>query len=656
MNTPSAPPSGKAGASETRVALRRSVTRSARAALLCATTVLLSPAEEARAVPAQGGLETIADASLEELLNMRVTTVSKLPEEVRRAPAAVYVLTSEDIRRSGATSIPEVLRLVPGVNVAHVDANKWAVSIRGFNGRTANKLLVMIDGRSLYDPLFSGTLWETKNLMLEDIERVEVVRGPGGSTWGANAVNGVINIITKHSRETQGALVSAGGGTEERGFGDARYGGKLSESAFYRVYGRYAAKDEGYLPDGVSDDSYRGQGGFRFDKAVTDSSSYWLQGNIYDGSHDGAVPFNDVEGQGHSLQGQYDIDYGSAGHLALNGYYDHTDFSTPLLGEKRNTGEVNLQYTISPLDRFTVLSGLQYRLTADNIRNSSVLAVDPTERTDSLGSAMLQGRYNLIDDVLEMRTGLKLEYNDYSRYEFEPDAGLSWSINPDNTVWVSVSRAVRTPSRLENDFLIVVPDTGQTFVANRALNSENLLAYEAGYRAVPVEKLLLDFTVFYNEYEQLAIAEGNTLSNAAHGHTYGAELAATWLAASGWQLTFGYSSLKLDLSLDPESTADPSQVTALEGNSPENQVFLTSRLDFAQSWELDTTLRYVAHLSFPRVSSYVVADARIGYRVADNLRLDLIGQNLFRGHHYEQGDANASEIQQGVYGRVTWTF
>ncbi len=602
--------------------------------------------------------EQIRDAEIEDLLNMQVTSVSNAPENLRTSSAAVSVITSEDIRRSGVTSVMEALRGVPGVNVARQEQNKWAISIRGFNHRTSNKLLVLIDGRSIYDPLFSGTFWEVRDVFLEDVERIEVVRGPGGSTWGANAVNGVISIITKHAADTQGSLVSAGGGTEERVLGSVRHGGKISEDTFYRIYSRYVNRDNGYLAEGASDDSYNGQAGFRVDSRLGKDETLNLQGQIFQGDNEGVVgDFNTLHGEGGSVQGRWERRLSESSVFSTDGYYDHFDFDSGILGERRETGEVNIKEEHTFSDRFSSITALQYRYTTDQTFPSQIFSVDPDERNDHLYGGSFSGKYRAIKDVLDLHAGVKIQHNDYSGVEVQPDAGFAWTVNAKHTLWGSVSRAVRTPSRLENDFAFTLPETGQVVLrGNSDIEAENLLSYQLGHHFLLREDMLLSTTAFFNVYEDLLLGEGTTINNTGHGDTYGAELAATWSATSWWELRGAYSYLKVALSPDSDSTADPSVFLLEEGSAPQHQAVLTSRIDLPAGFELDGMLRYVDRLYSPDVASYVVADLRLGYRVSENLELSVVGQNLFDDHHFEQGGPEASQVQQGVYGKAVLTF
>jgi iron complex outermembrane receptor protein len=610
----------------------------------------------------------IANASLEQLLDLKVTTVSKTPEEVRRAPAAVTVLTSEDIRRSGARNIPDLLRFVPGVQVASFDNNKWAVSIRGFNDRSANKLLVMIDGRSIYNPLFSGTLWETKDIMIDDIERIEVVRGPGGSAWGSNAVNGVINIITKNAKDTQGGTVVAGGGTEERAFTDARYGLKVSENGYLKVFGKYDNKDQGFLSqDNATDDSYHGMGGFRYDNKQKDDT-FMLSGSYEGGDHNGIqdIANNRRDSVGNDstdsvLNGRWERKLSDTSSLTVNGYYTRADINSIFLSEKRHTGEFNIQHSFEPIEWLQLTNGIQYRRTSDNVTNSDVITLDPSSRSDNLVSFFTEEKASLIPNELDFKFGARLEHNSYIDYELEPSAALSWTPTEEQTVWGSVARAVRTPSRIENDFIITIPTadpaaSGTVLTGNRSLNSEDLVAYELGYRRTLSKAVYLDVATFYNDYNNLVILDGTTIRNSAKGDTYGFELAPVWQPSKDLKFSLGYSLLEMNLETKPGSLANPeTTIDVIERRDPHNQVFFRSNINLSSKWQADLGLRYVD--SVRDVSAYVVGDARLAWRATNSLELAIIGQNLGRGHHFEQRElSGASQVQQGVYGQLKWNF
>ncbi len=597
----------------------------------------------------------IATTDIETLLNMRITTASKASDSLQRTPAAVYVLTNEAIRRSGATSIPEALRYVPGVQVARTASNKWSVSIRGFNSGGSNKLLVMIDGRSIYDPLFSSVFWESKDVMLEDVERIEVIRGPGGSTWGANAVNGVINIITKNAKDTQGGLLSGGGGTEEKLLGSFRYGGKISEESHYRVFGKHNTRDEGHLDEGASDDAAQGRGGFRVDGGNEDAGNYMLQGEYYNGEYDGAMPTGDIDGQGGHFLGRWNKELSSESEVTAQAFYDNFDLDALVLGENREIGDVELHYQYQPTDTYRLITGVNYRHTNDFIRGSPSAALKPESRSDNLGGFFFDNKLELSETV-ELSFGSKYEYNNYTGSEVQPSAGLSWTFEDSHTLWTSVSRAVRTPSRLEEDLFVPLPN-GQTAVGNRSMDSETLIAYEVGYRGQVTDKLFAAVTGFYNDYDELLTLEGGiTPGNGATGEGTGGEAWLRWSALENLSFTGSYSYIDLDAELKPGSTADPvATIDSIQGATPRTQASLWASLNLGGGVEIDLGVRYVDKLQAPSVSSYTVADVRLGYKPSEDLELAVVGQNLFEDHHFE-GGLGSSQVEQGVYGLATWRF
>lgn len=630
--------------------------------LIAALAVFLLPISTpvlSQESPSLAGLDIdITRLSIEELLNVKITTVSKKAGQITHAPAAVYVLTSEDIKHSGVTSIPEALRLVPGVNVARMDANKWAVSIRGFNDNTANKLLVLIDGRSIYDLLFAGVLWESKDIMLENVERIEVVRGPGGALWGANAVNGVINIITKNAAETQGGLVTAGGGTEERRFVNFRYGYELAKNHHIRFYGKAFERDEGFLTGGADDDSRMGQVGFRYDGGFGASDRLTVRGDFYDGEY--GYPDEAIrrarESSGQSLLGRWSrlLDEGAG--LSLQFSYTNTELDDPRLGEVRDTYDFEFQHELAKAGAHHFIWGATYRRTRDDMRSSPQLSVLPETRTDDVAGLFFQDEIELSPDKLHLTVGAKYESNDYTGSEFQPNIRLSWQINNTDILWMAVSRAVRTPSRLEDDFVIQLPN-GSIFAGNQSMDSEELVAYEVGTRFSVSKELYLDIAAFYNQYDRLRSTEGLTLGNKMAGDTRGLEVAAVYMPVPSWKISAGYSYLDMDLTLDDDSLDDPqTAVTEIEGQSPEHQAFVRLGTRLFERYDFDLDIRYVDELPTGNIPSYTVADIRLATMLNENLELALVGRNLFEDHHFEWGDDQTSQVEDSVYVKLLYRF
>jgi iron complex outermembrane receptor protein len=662
-------------------------------AVLTATCALaddtnLMTQAKAEGAPAQRDLTEIP---IEDLAKIRVTLVSKKEEALSESPAAISVLTQEDIRRSGATSIPEALRLVPGLDVAQLDAHNWAISARGFNDVFADKLLVMQDGRSLYTPLFSGVFWDVQDTYMDDIDRIEVVRGPGASLWGANAVNGVINIITKSAKDTQGWLVNGGGGTEEREFGGARFGGKVGEDVYFRVYGKYFDREDFDTPGGGdAEDSWQmGQGGFRVDWDASAQDQFTLQGDIYGGrenqtygTYNPANPLapsllvSNVErvGGGNML-GKWAHAFSDTSDLKLQMYYDRTDRDEAIFKESRDTYDIDAQHHFALGERNDFVWGAGYRLSADRIGNTPTVSFNPNEREQQLVSAFAQDEITLVERKLRLTVGAKVEHNDYTGFNFQPSGRLLWTPNAWHTVWGSISRAVRTPSQAEEEVRInqVLPSGAVAqFNGDRGYGSETLTAYELGYRVQMLTNLSVDLASFYNDYRDLrSIEPGATpppppppfiiplfTANNLHGDTYGLEASATWQVAEWWRLQPAYTLLKMQLyadagSLDTTSTADA-------GKSPQQQFSLRSGMDLPWHTTLDCTLRYVDELPALNIPSYVTMDARLSWRVNKNLELSAVGQNLFSGRHAEFTpsfiNTQVTEVPRSGYVKVTWRF
>lgn len=601
----------------------------------------------------------ITHTDIEDLLKITVTSVSRIEQSAWAAPAAVFVLTNEDIKRSGATTIPDALRMVPGIQVARISADKWAVSARGFNSGSANKLQVLIDGRSVYDLLYSGVLWENKDVMFEDVDRIEVIRGPAGTIWGANAVNGVINIVTKSAKDTQGSLVTAGGGTEELGFGSARYGTEIGQDRYMRIYAKGNGRGSGYAKGGANDESQLGQAGFRIDGQESKNDKLTVQGDYFTAEQgiagSGFSPHQFSSGG--NLLLNWEHKYSSGSSLNVLTYLDHSEIDNPALGEVRNTGYAKLEYLFAPFSGHHVVTGFDYRHSPDSIRNTARLSLEPQTRSDNRVSGFIEDTIDLAPDTLFLILGSKFEENNYTGFEYQPTARLSWSIDEKNLLWLGVSRAVRVPSRLENDLNVEIAP-GSIFRGNRAQWSEVVVAYELGYRVQPMQSFFLDLTTFYNNYDRLITVEGLTIGNKGSAKAYGAESAMMWQALDDWQVKVAYTFFTLDMGLDEDSVSPrASTLSNAEGSSPDNGLNIQSRYTINSQWSFDLGIRYVDSIRSARVGSYIVGDARIGYHADKNLELELVGQNLFENQHYEFGPgASSTEVQQGVYGKATWRF
>ena len=680
---------------------KRVLSRTA-ATTLAAISILIASSQ-----PCWAARPNVTALSLEELLSVEITSVSKKAEKASDAAAAVFVVTQEDIKRSGATSIPEVLRMVPGLQVAQIDANKWAVSSRGFNGFSSNKLLVLMDGRTVYNPLFSGVLWNAQDTMLDDIERIEVIRGPGASLWGANAVNGVINIISKHSVDTQGGLLTAGTGSEEKGFGAARYGAKVNDHTTYRVYGKnfYRGDLESANGSKANDDWHQARGGFRLDSAAPDSPySFTIQGDGYNGNADAttnipttSLPYttninNPSNIRGGNFLTRLTRKEKDNSEMSLQAYYDLARSNDRLLGDERGTADIEFQHRFQATAKQELTWGLGYRYSHDVLENSPTFSFDPASRTDMLLSGFVQDEITLVDDLLRLTLGSKFEHNDYTGYEVQPNARLLYTPHKHHTFWAAVSQAVRTPSQAEHNIRIssaIVPNAAlpaplsllppglAEFVinGNEEYRSEKLIAYEIGYRTQVHEKLAFDATAFLNDYSRLRttppsaipfIMTGNPAlpyqlnyeaGNTMEGNAYGFELVADAKPLDWWRLQLAYTFLRLDLHETGQGLLASEDA---EGESPRNQISLRSMMNLCSSVTFDTWLRYVDNLPTYGIDSYVALDARVGWQINPALELSLVGRNLLDNAQPEFGSLYIniipSEIERSVYAQVRMTF
>ena len=596
--------------------------------------------------------------SLEALMNQDVAVVTRRPEKLLESPSAVQVITGEDIHRSGATSLPEALRLASNLEVAQVNSHDWAISARGFNNTLANKLLVMIDGRSVYTPLDAGVFWDAQSVLLSDIDRIEVVSGPGGTLWGANAVNGVINIVTKSARDTQGMLVEGGGGSFLQDFGAVRYGGSNGTNLFYRVYAQRSDRDAALLPSGkTAPDSWdMSQGGFRLDWYPTEENILTVSADSYAGSENTTPGNTFLDGQ--NLLGRFTHTFSDTSDLSIQAYFDRTwrDISQSF-AEDLKTYDFDFQFRFGLGSRQSITWGAGYRLMQDEVHNTAALAFVPPNRNMQLFSGFIQDEITLIPEHFKLTLGTKLEHNDFSGFEAQPSARLAWTPTDRHTLWAAVSRAVRSPSRIDSDF--EVPGTPPfVLVGDKNFQSETVLAYEAGYRLRPVDRATLSLATFYNDYNNLrsldALSPTNfIIGNAFNGQTWGVELSSTYQAADWWRLRAGYTYLHKDL-WPASAKAAPS---SREGNDPEHQAMLQSILNLPAHFQLDLTGRYIDSLQNPHVPGYVSFDVRLAWWWKNNLEISIVGQNLWDNQHPEFGAAaTRQEIPRSVFGKVAWWF
>lgn len=637
--------------------------------------------------------EQLLNLSLEQLSNIEVTSVSKKPEKVSEAAAAIFVIGQDDIARSGMTSIPELLRMVPGLSVAQSGAHTWAISARGFTGQFSNKLLVLIDGRTVYSPLYSGVYWDVQDTPLQDIERIEVIRGPGASLWGANAVNGVINIITKKAQDTQGGMLSQTVGNVDRSLTTVRYGGKIGEHAHARVYAKYDERDEFRTTSdtGAQDMWNKAQGGFRIDHDEVEGVSWTLQGDVYRSGQDYPLnipsltspfsrpAFESEVAQGGNVLARINQKISDESIWTLQMYFDNQQRQNQFFDDHRSTIDLELQHNWQPHEDHSLVWGMGYRLIFDHIEGTQFVNFSPEDRSYGLFNAFLQDEIQLIDDTLKLTLGSKFEHNDFTGIEIQPSARLTWLVDDRQTLWASASRAVRTPNRFSDDGAYVVQTTslgGGNFgflqqEGNRRFESEELHAFELGYRVQAKKNLSFDIATFYNHYlEVVANSVGTatqtsfeggtpyfvvpiTPTNANRAKSHGVELAAQWEPFSNWRLngTYTYLSFK-------RKTPEPAGF-ALVNNAPTHQASLRSTVLLDHGVSMSNSVYYVDQIASRNIDSNIRFDTRLAWQVLPSVELSIVGQNLLDESHPEFGaflPRNPSEVPRSFYGNVTWTF
>ena len=665
----------------------KTATLRTQALLASCCALALGPVARAANSPAPSAF----DLSIEELGQIQVTTASRRPESLEVTPAAVYVITAEEIRRSGVTTIPDALRLAPNVEVARNNSHQWTISIRGFSNDLSNKLLVLIDGRSVYSPLYAGVFWDVQDVLLADVERIEVVAGPGGAVWGANAVNGVINIITHSAPDRQGLYAEAGGGNYEQAFGAVRYGWKASDKLWASAFVKSFERDSTKTAAGADghDDWHLSHGGFALTWQPDAGDRVNVRADLYDGDESvltrsnftlGTLPATNIPGNvplsGNSVTANWlhTLDAGASWRLQL--YYDHTDRQIPgSFNEARSTYNVAFLHDLAAIGRHDLQWGVEFRSTGDDLGNTQFSSFIPPTRTDQTLSAFAQDRIELTKNRTYLTLGAKFEHNDYTGYENEPNIRFTWQPGGGRqTLWAAASEAVRIPARLNTDLHlyapIAVPGAPPIYInVNGDPNflSETLEAYEVGYRVPFSDKLSLDVAAFDNYYDHLQTNEANgpatvvpgpppyiiipaIQGNGMKGDNHGGSFALNWQPLTHWRLEFHGSFLHMDLEPKPGSTDVNSP--KISGNSPRAMYSVLSFLELGKGFTLYTGLRHVDKLTALNVPAYDALDVNIAWRPNDRLRLSLTAQSLNDAEHVEFG--NGTVVERSVFGRFEW--
>jgi iron complex outermembrane recepter protein len=636
----------------------------------------------------------LTQVSIENLMDLEVISVSKKEQRLSSAGAAIYVITQEDIRRSTANSIPDLLRMVPGVDVAQLDANIWVISIRGFADRFADKVLVLIDGRSVYTPTSSGVYWDQQDLPVEDIERIEVIRGPGGTVWGANAVNGVINIITKNAKATLGGLLTAGAGSGETPQSLIQYDGKIGGRGHYRVFYKYFNVGNLTAADGTeaADGWHMAHGGFRSDWDLSSRDTMTVQGDLL-GTSEGetvnvvlsnALPqqptFNTRTRAGAgNLLGRWNRTLANNSDFSLQIYYDGYRRHEEGGFEERNTFDLDFQHHLALGSRQDVVWGLGYRVTGDNLTPKFSKRFTPARKTDNLFSGFLQDEIKIAEE-LWLTLGSKLEHNAYTGVEFEPSVQLVWTPSPRQATWWSVARAIRQPARADTaiqiDANIVPLDNGnfgvRQITGDPNREAENLLSYQWGYRAQASKTLSVDIATFLNFYHHLQTDEPGISfvtstpppthsvfpvesTSGAHGRTYGMEVFAHWDITRRWRISPGLTIRRMHIA--PDLSSQDSAVGGVAGDTPNQKYEIRSLLSLPHKLQWDTTLYHVDSLPDQGVPGYSRVDTRVGWQFGEAAELSIVGQNLLTRHAEFGDDAPLHTLmRRSVYGKIEWRF
>lgn len=612
-------------------------------------------------------LKKLKKLSMEELMNLEVTSISMRPEKLTEVASAVQVITGEDIHRSGVTRLPEALRLAANLQMAQANSHDWAITARGFNGLPsaggilANKLLVMVDGRSVYNPLFGGVYWDVQNVLLEDVDRVEVVSGPGGTLWGANAVNGVINVVTKSAKETQGLYASNASGSLLQNASQARYGFKVDSTIFFRVYGQRFDQRSTTSQNGRDgkDAWSMTQGGFRMDYYPSKANTLTLQGDFYGGNENDSVTHANTNGQ--NVLARFTHHFSDQSNLIIRAYFDRTWRKTPYSSQpffyELNTYDFDIQHRFSIGSKHSILWGGAYRQQKDKTASSffpprTAPSFNPVNRDMPLYSGFVQDEIIIVPDQIKLTIGSKFLNNVFSGFEIQPSARMAWTPNKRNTVWTAVSRAVRIPTRFDSDITVTAKKFG----------SEKITAYEVGYRVRPVDQLSLSFATFYNQYHDLRSLDSASspsppiiLANSQRAESWGFEFSGNFQAMDWWRLRGGVT--YFDKNISPTSSKVLPVSSSFEGVDPKNVFMFQSVMDLPNNLQLDLVGRYAGILpsvaaNIPTVPAYFTFGARLAWQIK-SFEISLVGQNLWENQHTEVG---LSKIPRSIYGKITCRF
>jgi iron complex outermembrane receptor protein len=659
----------------------------------------------APAVRAQQSSADLTSQSLEDLMNTQVTSVSKKEQKLSRTASAIFVISQEDIHRSGATNIPDLLRMVPGMDVAQINGSTWAISARGFNQQFSNKLLVTIDGRSVYTSTFAGVFWDTMDYPLEDIERIEVIRGPGGSVWGANAVDGVVNIITKKAGDTNGVLLVGGGGNVQQEFGLVQYGGKVNPETDYRIYTKYF--DQAQMRDLTgqkgADDWHAFRTGFRLDSQVSAKDNLIFEGDLLAGREGEfgfflpsitspgliAIP-EEIATTDASFQTVWRHVFSPRSDTKFQASFNRHFRDDHLFPEVRDILDFDFQHHLAVGARHDFVWGLGYRFTPDHIEDSLTVGMNPDSRNLQVFTAFIQDEFAWVPDRFYLTVGTKLEHNDYTGFEIMPTIRGTWTPSTRQMFWAAISRGLRAPSRNDTDLLVnigstIAPGGAITltrFVGNPNFKDERLIAYEAGYRSMISDRLSFDLAAFYNDYDQVQTTEPSasffenapppphqaqllTYKNLIHGETHGAELSANWKVTNRWTISPGYALVLIHM--QPEfPSVDNVTAPFIEHGSPRQSAQLRTHYEFGRGWEWNAAAYFVDRLTHQgptfdqAIPAYTRLDTGLTWKFREGLSLGIVGQNLLRDRHLEFEDVfgamQSGQMRRSAYAKFTWKF